>query len=840
MIWKEEVKKLRSKITPKLTIILILLESQIIDSLVKADLDRSNIKDDISKRLSLQQILLERAVVRCTAAQSDASARHADLSDTLHAQRDQFIELQSKSDTAIQQGHLLTSQLIEQDVVLKAIHQNSVSTHDQLNSVSTQLTTTHHEVALIKADTRSILEFMVRMWKAATEKYTQLRSIADLITDLLKLTVNMTMEMTQTLLRLLREFGEMRRQLAHLERYLPMQLDFPTIRFRDAFNKVTPFPYHIFRQWEGARRMVAAIFIDKQGFRRVEMGHWFVTHIGKGVRIEPKFWDKAFEPGDELSMTMVLDHVKVKDGLCPYPSCGADTTSAEVIRGGKFCPQCFRYSQLSRTLSGDTQNRGVMSQGGRTGSPSGSALGLDRRKRLESFPLSPNSNLPDAPEAPESEETAFDDIDDYHNVQVVRMEPENDDSTKQCPELTIEARQDPIPIELKDEKVITLFVHWQEDGEGILKLRLPSKILVEDLKAIIHDRIGIPQFRQRLKFARKFLRNKTTLAMAGLEDQSTIRLTESRRQPLELPANGTKISALSSIRPVAAQDNPSISQLPDEDRSSGTLTRGRPSRRDPNPLVINRRRVPEYNVTRPSYIELPSRGYSGGNHYHQTVYRSYDGASILQDSQTQARDIHSDDNYVNIYQLPQPSYFRLLPPASARRTSAFQPTKLMATEADANRAGVPPGYSLKNWDPAETPILLLGSVFSADSLGKWIYEWTVYHHGSPTSPTAHLASELWLLLNKLASKLKNAEHIMPSVRNRDKQEMVEAFIESGERLWDRFRKVLKECERYMLRVAKHTNTGTLAKRQGTEFVNTIFGHDVSYTPLLKSKSTELV
>ena len=52
---------------------------------------------------------------------------------------------------------------------------------------------------------------------------------------------------------------------------------------------------------------------------------------------------------------------------------------------------------------------------------------------------------------------------------------------------------------------------------------------------------------------------------------------------------------------------------------------------------------------------------------------------------------------------------------------------LKATDEDARRAGIPAGYSFKNWDPTEEPILLLGSVFDANSLGKWIYDWTVFY-----------------------------------------------------------------------------------------------------------------
>jgi hypothetical protein len=58
----------------------------------------------------------------------------------------------------------------------------------------------------------------------------------------------------------------------------------------------------------------------------------------------------------------------------------------------------------------------------------------------------------------------------------------------------------------------------------------------------------------------------------------------------------------------------------------------------------------------------------------------------------------------------------------ASRESKPPPNPLpKATEADARKYGIPPGYSLKNWDPTEEPIMLLGSVFDANSLGKWIY-----------------------------------------------------------------------------------------------------------------------
>lgn len=123
--------------------------------------------------------------------------------------------------------------------------------------------------------------------------------------------------------------------------------------------------------------------------------------------------------------------------------------------------------------------------------------------------------------------------------------------------------------------------------------------------------------------------------------------------------------------------------------------------------------------------------------------------------------------------------------------------------------------------------MLLGSVFDANSLGKWIYDWTVYHHG-PATPIADVAGELWLLLIQLAGKVKRAEECMPRIRQKENREMVDDFIESGERLTTKLKKLLKACETPMLKAGKkHSKDATaqLGKNAGTEFVDSIFGRD---------------
>ncbi|MCJ1340839.1 hypothetical protein MMC09_006135 [Bachmanniomyces sp. S44760] len=163
-------------------------------------------------------------------------------------------------------------------------------------------------------------------------------------------------------------------------------------------------------------------------------------------------------------------------------------------------------------------------------------------------------------------------------------------------------------------------------------------------------------------------------------------------------------------------------------------------------------------------------------------------------------------------------------PAKPARTVKPPP---QATASDAARAGIPSNYSLKNWDPTESPVLLLGSVFDANSLGKWIYDWTVFHHG-PATPMSEVAGDLWLLLIKLAGKMKRADECLPRIRNLDSKDMLDDFLDSGDRMWDRLKKLLKTCEEYMWKVAKREGAKgsvKMGKNSGCEFVDTIFGRD---------------
>ncbi|KAK2746933.1 hypothetical protein FQN57_002505 [Myotisia sp. PD_48] len=263
---------------------------------------------------------------------------------------------------------------------------------------------------------------------------------------------------------------------------------------------------------------------------------------------------------------------------------------------------------------------------------------------------------------------------------------------------------------------------------------------------------------------------------------------------------------------------------------SSNLPRGVPLDRRGDRLYGESRRSQSYNHTKPEFTS-EKRHFSSHHHYH---HQSSDRPKSK--PATNQYYVHTQVPVYDETDAPKRSRARRAsasaqqprPTATGQSTSTSAKPPPKATEEDARRANIPAGYSIKNWNPNEAPIFLLGSAFDAHSLGKWIYDWTVYHHGS-SAPMIDVAGDLWLMLMRLAYKVKRADQLVPHIRDVEAREMVEDFAESGERLWSRFKKLLKACEAYMWKAAKREGAGkgayTMGRNSGCEFVDSIFGRD---------------
>ena len=148
-----------------------------------------------------------------------------------------------------------------------------------------------------------------------------------------------------------------------------------------------------------------------------------------------------------------------------------------------------------------------------------------------------------------------------------------------------------------------------------------------------------------------------------------------------------------------------------------------------------------------------------------------------------------------------------------------------ATAEDALEHNIPAGFCLKNWDPSEKPIVLLGSVFDANSLGKWIYDWTVFSHKSQ-SPLAGVAGELWLLLIRFAAKMQRAEEGIHRVKYREDKAVLTELLDCGDRVWRKLKSLIKLCEEAMWQGAtKDGSRKVMGQKSGVAFVDAFFGRD---------------
>jgi hypothetical protein len=357
MRYKEEVKSLRAKLAPNIATITVLLVTQTIDTLSNAESDRFQIARELNCKLSSQYKILaelKQTTLGIATAQARPEAEQPRTTAAAAAQDQDLCTLKSKADELLEGNITHEIHLRNQDTILVDIQDNGTTINSRTQETHILATAIRQDMAEIKAVTDSVLGRALDLMSVAIAGISKIQDIITLIAQMIRLTTQFTIEMRETIRKLLRVFWDIQKQLARLECFLPKQIDLPIVRFRDAFNEMRFLPYDLSRQWQTFQGLVAVIFTNRQGLHRVNMGQYFVTDVRIGQRLNPTFWSNAIEPGDELYMTMILDDIEAEDGFCPYKSCGASTKDVASRRGGKTCPNCYRFAAISqRTQDSD-------------------------------------------------------------------------------------------------------------------------------------------------------------------------------------------------------------------------------------------------------------------------------------------------------------------------------------------------------------------------------------------------------------------------------------------------------------------------------------------------------
>ncbi|KAE8444624.1 hypothetical protein EG329_014372 [Mollisiaceae sp. DMI_Dod_QoI] len=124
----------------------------------------------------------------------------------------------------------------------------------------------------------------------------------------------------------------------------------------------------------------------------------------------------------------------------------------------------------------------------------------------------------------------------------------------------------------------------------------------------------------------------------------------------------------------------------------------------------------------------------------------------------------------------------------------FSPDKGPSQQThEARKHGIDSEYSLEDWDPSLEPITVYGSVMQATSFGEWIVDRTIKHYGHK-SKIAETAVGLRSLLIEFIFTVKRAKYCLSRIKSDEYREMMEKLIESGKRLFDDMKLLVRVCE----------------------------------------------
>ena len=520
----KEVRSLRERLAPNFATITLLLLTLTRDTLSNIKQDHIKVAQRLDCKLSLQHQTLEDVKEKISSIAIAQDRLEAGQSHTATTQDRDLSSIKSNAEKMLEAHAVHESQLQTQATVLNGIWQTSDTIKSKIQDNHALLHSIHQDTTEIRGVIPSVLGRAVDLMNTVAEGISKVQDIADLMVQMIRLTTRFTVEIRETMRRLLHAFWEIQKQLTRLERFIPRQIDLPIVRFRDAFNEPRAFPYDLCRHWRTFQVLVIAAFTDKPGLRRVHMGQYFVTSARIGQKLNPTFWSNAIEPGDELSMTMILDDIEAQEGFCPYTKCGASTKDVTLERGGKICPKCFRFATMSQKEMDATKSRP------RNGLSSSSHESLTLDLSIAS-PLD-NSADPGELEAdtvvsndPQPEVLEMEDIELYHSIQVVQalwsgLQNENRGSQKN---ILPNTQHEPLLAGSSHSSTSMQIFVKNLTGKTLALLVHPSDT-VETVKDSLRDREGIPQAEQRLIFSGKQLEGQKMLSDYNIQKDNTLHL----------------------------------------------------------------------------------------------------------------------------------------------------------------------------------------------------------------------------------------------------------------------------------------------------------------------------
>jgi hypothetical protein len=95
-----------------------------------------------------------------------------------------------------------------------------------------------------------------------------------------------------------------------------------TISFIDVLGRTHRLQYQYFKHWDVFQSMLKCEFEALPGESRVLQGQFHIINARRKTQIiSPEQWSQIVFPGSEISMSIIIDKLPLKRGICPRPGC---------------------------------------------------------------------------------------------------------------------------------------------------------------------------------------------------------------------------------------------------------------------------------------------------------------------------------------------------------------------------------------------------------------------------------------------------------------------------------------------------------------------------------------
>jgi hypothetical protein len=316
---------------------------------------RVTFKDDIkelrcflaSHIATINMLLMTQAVSSISLAETDRYALATGLESKILENRRLLVGIGDNVNLTLAQQRNMRNHLHQQDSTLEELGNKQDGTNDRLRDQTAVIQSVRNTAGQTHTQTTSILGATTQILAMVTSGLVRLDVISQQLGRMLQICANFTIEMRTAMHQILDTFSSIHSILLRVDQNLPRQPSLPIVLLTTALGEVMVLPYQLCQDWRTFKQLLRVIFLDRPGRHRVLAGMYSIMNKQGGRIIQEHSWRHAISQGDHLSMSMILEEPSADSNTCPFPTCQASTTDAQIENGGHRCSKCGRWSMVT-------------------------------------------------------------------------------------------------------------------------------------------------------------------------------------------------------------------------------------------------------------------------------------------------------------------------------------------------------------------------------------------------------------------------------------------------------------------------------------------------------------